>query len=206
MKVNNSEKLIWKHKSIPINYLVGILVGSSPCIIFFQVIIIGIMRNYVGFYDILFIVIIIPVSLALPLYLLHKWGKYFFILKMRGSKFFIKPKLLAFTKRFDLSEIKSIEFLLTRTRLSYRPSIIGSDNNLFHIHITINIIDSLGETHIFNIIRVYEYKTTIDTPFIEKRSAMTSKFINDLKDLKYLLPNLISIRDEIQEELEIDII
>ena len=43
MKVNKSEKLIWKHKSIPINYLVGILVGSSPCIIFFQVIIIGIL-------------------------------------------------------------------------------------------------------------------------------------------------------------------
>ena len=168
-------------------------------------IIIIILFNYNGFWDIIFIIVITPLSLALLFYLLYKWGKYFFFLRVKGSNFFIKPKLLAFTKRFGLSEIQSIEFLLTKTRLSYRPSIIGSDNNLFYIHITINIIDSLRDTHFFNVIRVYEYKTSIDTPFIEKRNDMMSRFISDLEDLKRLFPTLVSIRDEIQEEFEISI-
>lgn len=203
MKVNNSEKLVWKHKCFPFYHLATIFIGSSTCIIFFVAVIIIILLNYEGFCDIIDIIIITPIALALPFYLLYTSGKYFFILKVKESKFSIKPKLLAFTKRFDLSEIKSIEFLLTRTKLIIKRAIKGSDRNILHIHITIRISDSLGEAHIFNIIRFYDYLVTIDTPFIEKRNAMKSRFINDLEDLKRLFPNLVSIRDEIQEEFEI---
>jgi hypothetical protein len=75
--------------------------------------------------------------------------------------------------------------------------------SIYYIYITIILKDALEKTHVFNVIRFYNYKTTIDTPFIEKRNAMKSRFINDLEDLKSLFPNLVSIRDEIQEEFEI---
>ena len=198
MKVNKSEKLVWKHKCIPFYYLAGIFGYSSICIVFLIPIIIGMLLNYKGFSDIIDIIIVAPLFLLLPFCLLYIWGKYFFILKVKRSKFSIKPKLLAFTKRFDLSEIKSIEFLLTKTRLRYR-----SDVNLLYIYITIILKDALEKTHVFNVIRFYAYKMTIDTPFLEKRNAMKSRFINDLEDLKRLFPNLVSIRDEIQDEFEI---
>jgi hypothetical protein len=134
MKVHNSEKLVWKHKCIPFYYIAGIFIGSSTCIIFFIAFIIIVLLNYEGFCDIIDIIIITPLALVFPFYLLYKWGKYFFILRVKKSKFSIKPKLLAFTKRFDLSEIKSIEFLLTRARFRYSPDIIGSDVNLLYIY------------------------------------------------------------------------
>ncbi len=203
MKVNKSEKLVWKHKCIPFYYLSTIFVVSSICIVFLIPIIILILLNYKGFSDIIDIIIVTHLALLFLFYSLYKWGKNFFILKVKESKFSIKPKLLAFTKRFDLSEIKSIEFLLTRARLRYRPNIFGSDVNLLYIYITIILKDALEKTHVFNLIRFYDYKTTIDTPFIEKRNAMKSRFINDLEDLKCLFPNLVSIRDEIQDEFDI---
>ncbi len=196
MKVNKSEKLVWKHKCIPFYYLAGIFAGSSTCIIFLIAGIILILLNYKGFSDIIDIIIATPLALLFPFYLLYKYGKYFFILKVKRSKFSIKPKLLAFTKRFDLSEIKSIEFLLKRARLRY---ILGSDVNLLYIYITIILKDALEKTHVFNVIRFYIYKTTIEPPFIDRKS----RFINDLEDLKRLFPNLVSIRDEIQEEFDI---
>ena len=198
MKVKKSEKLVWKHKCIPFYWLASIFGYSFPCIIFLIVIMILILLDYRGFSDIINIIIITPIALLFPFCLLFLWGKYFFILKVKKSRFSIKPKLLAFTKRFDLSEIKSIEFLLTKTRLRYR-----SDVNLLYIYITIILKDALEKTHVFNVIRFYAYKMTIDTPFLEKRNAMKSRFINDLEDLKRLFPNLVSIRDEIQDEIEI---
>ncbi len=196
MKVNNSEKLVWKHKCIPFYYLGGIFRYSSTCIIFLIAGIILILLNYEGFCDIIDIIIIIPFALILPFYLLYKWGKYFFILTVKRSKFSIKPKLLAFTKRFDLSEINSVEFLLTRARFRY---IIRSDVNLLYIYITVILKVVLEKTYVFNVIRFYKYKTTIDTPFIDRKS----RFINDLEDLKRLFPNMVSIRDEVQDEFEI---
>ncbi len=206
MKVKKSEKLVWKHKCIPFYWLASIFGYSFPCIIFLIVIMILILLDYRGFSDIINIIIITPIALLFPFCLLFLWGKYFFILKVKKSRFSIKPKLLAFTKRFDLSEIKSIEFLLTKTRLRYSPAIFGSDGNLLYIYVTIILKDALEKTHVFNVIRFYDYKTTIDTLFrhpIEKRNAMKSRFINDLEDLKRLFPNLVSIRDEIQDEIEI---
>jgi len=203
MKINNSKKLFWKYKCIPFYYLATICVGSSPCIIFLIAIMIVILFDYRGFSDIINIIIIIPIALILPFYLLFRWGRYFFILKVKESRFSIKPKLLAFTKRFDLSEIKSIEFLLTRARHIYRSAIIGSDVNLLYIFMTITIKDASEKAHAFNVIRYYSYNTTADTPFIEKKNSMKSQFINALEDLKHLFPNLILIRNEIQEEFEI---
>ena len=206
MKVNNSEKIVWKQKCIPFDYIAGIFVGSSICIIFLQVIITGILLNYRGFDDIIFLIIITPLSLALPFYLVCKCGKYFFILKVKGTIFFIKPKLLAFTKRFDLSEIKSIEFLLTRARYRYSPNIIGKDakdDNILYLYLTISIKNRLGKFYVFNVIRFYRYKTTADTPFLEKSYAVKDQFINELEGLKRLFPNMISIQDEVQKEFEI---
>lgn len=203
MNDNNSEKLVWKHKSIPTNHLISLIIGSSFCILFLLIIVIGILLNFKDLNDIRFIIIIIPLFLAFPIYLFYKWGNCFFVLRVKGSKFFIKPKLLAFKKRFDLSEIKSIEFLLTKLKFRYRLNIIGSDFNLLCIYITITINDASGKVHSFNVIRVYEYSTTVDTPFIEKKNAMKSQFINALEDLRRLFPNLVLIKDEMQEEFEI---
>lgn len=206
MKVNNSEKIVWKQKCIPFDYSAGIFVGSITCIIFLQAVIMIILLNYRGFDDIIFLIIITPLSLALPFYLVCKWGKYFFILKVKGSKFFIKPKLLAFTKKFDFSEIKSIEFLLTRARFRYYPNVIGKDvkdNNILYLYLTIIIKDMLENPYIFSVIRFYRYKTTADTPFLEKSYAVKDQFINELEGLKRLFPNVISIQDEVQKEFEI---
>jgi hypothetical protein len=130
-----------------------------------------ILLDFRGFSDIINIIIIIPLALIVPFCLLYIWGKYFFLLKVKGSKFSVKPKLLAFKKRFDLSEIKSIEFLLTKLKWRYRPTIIGSSVNLLYIYITITINDASGKVHSFNVIRVFNYKTTADTPFIEKKKC-----------------------------------
>ncbi|TFG21038.1 MAG: hypothetical protein EU529_14035 [Promethearchaeota archaeon] len=203
MKVNNSEKLVWKYKCTPFYYLISIFIGSFLSILILITILIGVLGNYEDLLDIKNIIIIILLAFIIPLYLLYRWGKYFFILRVKKSKFSIKPKLLSFTKRFDLLKIKSIEFLLTRTRFSYSPHIIGRDVNLLYIYITINIKDLSEKTHTFNIIRFYNYETTADAPFIDKKNAMKSKFINALEDLKHLLPNLILIKDEIKEEFEI---
>ncbi len=206
MKVNNSEKLVWKHKCIPFSYIARIFRGSILCIIFLQVVITITLLDYRGFEDIIFLIILIPVSLALPLFLLYSWGKYFFILKVKGTKFFIKPKLLAFTKRFDLSEIKSIEFLLTRARYRYSPNIIGKDakdNNILYLYLTISLKNILGKFYVFNVIRYYRYKTTADTPFIDKSYVVKAQFINELEDLKRFFPDIVSIRDEVQKDFEI---
>ncbi len=161
-----------------------------------------ILLDYRGFSDIINIIIITPIALIFPFCLLFLWGKYFFILKVKKSRFSIKPKLLAFKKRFDLSEIKSIEFLLTRARHIYRPA-GGGNVNLLYIYTTITIKEASEKTHTFNVIRFYFYKTNADTPFIEKRNAMKSQFINALEDLRRLFPNLVLIKDEIQEEFEV---
>ena len=203
MKVNNSEKLGWKYKCIPFDYIAGIFMGSSLCIIFLIAVLIVILLDYRGISDIISIIIIIPLSLILPFCLLYICSKYFFILKIKESRFSIKPKLLAFAKKFDLSEIESIEFLLTRARHRFGYGIIGSDVNLLYIYLTITIKDASEKTHTFNVIRFYNYKTIADTPFIDKRNTMKSQFINALEDLKRLFPNLVLIKDEIQEEFEI---
>jgi len=206
MKVNNSEKLVWKCKNTPFYYIAGIFTGSILCIVFLQVVITITLLNYRGIDDIIFIIIITPLSLALPLYLLYKWGKFFFILKLKGSEFFIKPKLLGFTKRFELSEIKSIEFLLTKVRYRYSPNIIGKngkDDNLLYLYLTISLEDRLGNLYVFNVIRFYQYKTTADTPFIDKSYAMKTQFISELEVLKRLFPDMVSIRDNVQKDFEI---
>ncbi|TFG22093.1 MAG: hypothetical protein EU529_11450 [Promethearchaeota archaeon] len=200
MKFNNSKKLVWKYKCIPFYWSASIFAYSSPCIIFLIPILIGILIDYRGFSDIINIIILIPIILIFPFYLLLRWGRYFFFLKAKTSRFSIKPKLLAFKKRFDLSEIKSIEFLLKRARHLYSNS---SHVNLLSIYTTITIKEVSEKTHTFNIIRFYNYKTNADIPFVEKRKAMKSLFINALEDLRCLFPDLILIKDEIQEEFEI---
>ena len=199
--MNSSEKLVWKHKSIPFYYINGIFFGSSPCIIFLIAVLMAILLDFRGYSDIVSIIVIIPIALIFPFCLLYKWGKYFFILKVKNSKFSIKSKLLAFTKKFNLSEIESIEFILRKLNLVIQRRVTGDNRNRLYIYITINIIDSLRDVHKFNIIRFYDYLVSADTLFIEKKNAMKFQFINSLEDLKHLFPNIVSIRDEFSEDV-----
>ena len=201
--MNSSEKLVWKLKSIPFCYASSILMGSSPCIIFLIAVLMAILLDFRGYSDIVSIIVIIPIALIFPFCLLYKWSKYFFILKVKNSKFSIKSKLLSFTKKFNLSEIESIEFILRKLNLVIQRRVTGDNRNRLYIYITINIIDSLRDVHKFNIIRFYDYLVSADTLFIEKKNAMKFQFINSLEDLKHLLPNIVSIRNEFSEDVEI---
>ena len=201
--MNSSEKLVWKQKCIPFYYVASIFFGSSLCIIFLIAVLMAILLDFRGYSDIVSIIVIIPIALIFPFCLLYKWSKYFFILKVKNSKFSIKSKLLAFTKKFHLSEIESIEFILRKLNLVIQRASWGSDRNRLYIYITINIIDSLRDVHKFNIIRFYDYLVSADTLFIEKKNAMKFQFINSLEDLKHLFPNIVSIRNEFSEDVEI---
>ena len=208
MKVNNSEKIVWKHRCAPSYYTTGILIVSIMCIVFLQIFITPTLLDFSGLNDIIFIITITPIFLALPFYLLYKWGKYFFILKVQGSTFSIKTRLIAFTKRFYLSEIQSMEFLLTRARYRYypNPSIIGKDvkdNNLLYLYLTIILKDIQEREYTFKVIRFYHYRTTPDTPFLDKSYAVKDQFINELINLKILFPNIVSVRDEVQRNFDI---
>ena len=206
MKISNSEKVIWKHRCVPSYYINGILVGSSINIVFLQVFITLTWLDFRGVNDIIFIIVITPIFLSLPFYLLYKWGKYFFILRVQGSTFSIKTKLLAFTKRFDLSRIQSIEFLLKRARYRYSPNIIGKnvkDDNLLYLYLTIILRNIGGGEQVFKVIRFYHYKTTEYTPCLDKSYAMKDQFINELINLKTLFPNIVSVRDKVQRNFDI---
>jgi len=178
--------------------------GSSLPVIFLIVFIYETFLYYKGFSDLIYIITYIPIALIILFCFFKVWGKYFFSLRVKRSKFSIRPKLLSFTKRFKLSKIKSIDILLPRARHIYKPDLLlgRSDDNYLYIYITITIKDVLERTHIFKLIRFYVFRTTKKTPFVEKKNEVTSKFSNALKDLKRLLPTLVSIRDEIKEEFE----
>ncbi len=98
-----------------------------------------------------------------------------------------------------------MEFLLTRARYRYHPNIgkNAKDDNLLYLYLTIILKDIQERENTFKVIQFYHYRTTADTPFLDKSYAVKDQFINELINLKILFPNIVSVRDEVQRNFDI---